>query len=171
MGNNKRKEKEKQKNIEKIEKIIKDKHKIENEVTQQIKRKIVENFIIAIIFIIYLYLLYLGSQNIETSIYLTDLKVFSIGLVIVAIIIFEYSYKKDSGIMCIHGIEVLVIGIVTLFSIYIYSLNVNRIFSLIITFIAILVIIYFIIKCIIILFKMKKQSLKSKDDIKEIIQK
>lgn len=171
MKSEKRKEKEKQENIQKMEEIIKDKHKISNEDTKKIKRKVFENLLIAIIFVIYLYLIYLGSQNIETSIYLTDLKVFSISLLVVAIIIFEYSYKNDNGNMCIHGIEVLILAIITLFLIYIYSLFINRAFSLIITLIIILYVIYFTIKSIIILFKMKKQYFKSKNDIKEIIKK
>lgn len=171
MKNEKRKEKEKQQNIQKMEEIIKDKKKISIEDTKNIKRKIFENLSITIVFVIYFYLLYLGSQNIETSIYLTDLKVFSMGLLIVSIIIFEYSYKKDDGNMCIHGIEVLVLAIITLFSIYMYSIFINRTFTFIIILISIVTIMYFTIKSIIILFKMKKQYLKSKDDIKEIIKK
>lgn len=171
MKNNKKKEKEKQENIQKMGEVIKNKNKITDETSKKIKAKIFENLIIAIVFALYFYFIYLGSQNIEANIFLTDLKVFSLGLLIIAIILFECSYKKDNGNLCIHGIEVLILAIITLFLIYIYSLYINRTFALIITSISIGSIIYFIIKSIIIFFKIKKVDFKSKNDIKEIIKK
>lgn len=169
MKNNKKKEKEKQENIQKMGEVIKNKNRIAVETSKKIKKKIFENLIIAIIFSIYLYFIYLGSQNIEANVFLTDLKVFSFGLLIIAIILFEYSYKKDNGNLCIHGIEILILAIITLFLIYIYSLYINRTFSLIITSISIFSIIYFVIKSIIIFFRIKNVDFKSKNDIKEII--
>lgn len=169
MKNNKKKEKEKQENIQKIGDVIKNKNKITVETSKKIKAKIFENLIIAILFALYFYFIYLGSQNIEANVFLTDLKVFSFGLLIIAIILFEYSYRRDNGNLCIHGIEILILAIITLFLIYIYSLYINRTFSLIITSISILSIIYFMIKSIIIFFKIENADFKSKNDIKEII--
>lgn len=171
MKNSKRKEKEKQENIQKMEEVIKNKKKIVNHYTKKIHKKIIENLLYAIIFIIYLYLLYLGSQNIETSIFLTDLKVFSFGLLVLAIILFERSYKKDDGNLSMHGIEILILAIITLFLIYVYSLFISRTFSVIIVSISIVCILYYVIKSIIILYNMKKQYFKSNDDINEIIKK
>lgn len=171
MGNNKKKEKEKQKNIQKMEEVIKDKKKIVNEYSKKINKTIFKNIIIAIIFVIYFYFIYLGAQNIESAVYLTDLKVFSIGLLIVSIIIFEYSYKKDNGGLCINGIEVLILAIITLFLIYIYSLCVSRTYTIVIISMLIACVIYFLIKSLVIYIKMKKTYYKSKDDIKEIVKK
>ena len=166
MKNNKKKEKDKQENIQQIGDVIKNKNKITVETSKKIKAKIFENLIIAILFALYFYFIYLGSQNIEANVFLTDLKVFSFGLLIIAIILFEYSYRRDNGNLCIHGIEILILAIITLFLIYIYSLYINRTFSLIITSISILSIIYFMIKSIIIFFKIENADFKSKNDIK-----
>lgn len=171
MKNNKKKEKEKQENIQKMGEVIKNKNKITVEDSKKIKGKIFQNLIIAIVFTVYFYFTYLGSQNIEAKIFLTDLKVFSLGLLVIAIIIFEISYKKDNGSLCIHGIEVLILAIITLFLIYIYSMFINRAFSLITSSISIIYIIYFAIKSLIIWYKMKKQYFNAKDDIKEIVKK
>ena len=76
MKNNKKKEKEKQENIQKMGEVIKNKNKIAVETSKKIKTKIFENLIIAIVFTTYLYFIYLGSQNIEANVFLTDLKVF-----------------------------------------------------------------------------------------------
>lgn len=169
MENNKNKEE--QDNIQKIEEVIKNNKKIVNEYTKKINKKVFENIIIAIIFVLYFYFIYLGSQNIESKIYITDLKVFSLGLLTIAIIIFEYSYKKDNGSLSIHGIEVLILAIITLFLVYIYSLYINRTYILIIVSMSIASLIYFLIKSIVVYRKMKKVYYKSKDDIKEIIKK
>ena len=171
MKGEKKKEKEKQKNLEKMEEVIKNKNKIVDDYNKKIQKKILQNIALAIVYIIFFYLLYLGSQNIETNIYLTDLKVFAFGLLILAIIIFEYSYKKDNGAIAIHGIEILVTSIIALFLTYMSELFVNRIYILIITCIAIIYVVYFIIKSFIILYTMKKQYFKQKDDIKDIIKK
>ena len=171
MKGGKRKEKERQNNIEKLGEVIKDKNRIVTDYNQKIHKKILENVIFAIVYVIYFYVIYLGAQNIETSIYLTDLKVFSFGLLITAIIVFEYSYKKDNGTTIIHGIEILITAIITLFLNYMTSIFVNRAYILIITCISVIYIFYFIIKSLIIVYKMKKQYFKEKDDIKDIIKK
>ena len=157
MKGGKRKEKERQNNIQKLGEVIKDKNKIVNDYNKKIHKKIFENVI------------YLGSQNIETSIYLTDLKVFSFGLLATAIIVFEYSYKKDNGYTAMYGIEILITAILTLFLTYMSSLFVNRIYILILSCVVVVYVVYFIIKSLIIVYKMKKQYFKEKDDIKDIV--
>ena len=169
MKDTNKQEKENQKNIEKIEEVIKNKKKVGVQQSKEIKSKIFENVIIAIVFLLYFYLLYLGSQNIESSVFFTDLKVFAFGILIVAIIIFEISYKKDSGNLCIHGIETLILAIVNLFLVYVYTLEVSKTFTLIIAIISSIYFVYFIIKTVVLCLKMKKKFIKSKDDIKEIV--
>ncbi len=169
MKGGKRKEKERQNNIQKLGEVIKDKNKIVNDYNKKIHKKIFENVLFAIIYVIYFYVIYLGSQNIETSIYLTDLKVFSFGLLATAIIVFEYSYKKDNGYTAMYGIEILITAILTLFLTYMSSLFVNRIYILILSCVVVVYVVYFIIKSLIIVYKMKKQYFKEKDDIKDIV--
>ena len=158
-------------NIQKIEETIKQRKNINVEYKKKIRSKIFENIIIAIAFTAYYYLVYLGSINIESEVLLIDLKTFSIGLLITAIAIFEISYKKENDNLAVHGIEVLILAIITLFAIYMYSLFVSRFFILIIVSISFITIIYFLIKSLIIYFKMQNSYIKSKDDIKEIIKK
>ena len=50
-------------------------------------------------------------MNIESSIFIVDLKVFAVSLLAVAIGIFEFAYKKDSGKAAIYGIEILFLAI------------------------------------------------------------
>ena len=86
---------EHKKNIEQLEKVIEEKKKLPKEVKDRINTKVFENIAIVSIIIIYLTSLYFGMKSIPTNMYLTDLRVFSVMLLIGTIIIFEYGYKKD----------------------------------------------------------------------------
>ena len=110
-----------------------------------------------------------GSQNIETDMYLFILKIASGVLLFISIAIFEISYKKDNDSLALHGIEVLVVAITTLFIVYLYSLYLNRTFVTIIISISFISTIYYIIKSIIIWYKSKKKDVNVRDDIKDIV--
>lgn len=156
--------------LEKIEKELRTKKKLPKEVEDKINNKVFENILIANIVMIFLYFISLGSLNIETSIFLTDLKVFSIALIVLTIILFEYSYRKQNGSICIHGIECLVVAIFILISIYLYTIYFKN-FHMIIASVSFLFAIYYVGKSIIIYKKMKKQYIASLNDINEIIKK
>lgn len=157
-------------NINKLEEEIKNKKSIPKEEMTLINKKVFENIFIAIIVMIYFYFINMGSLNIETNVFLVDLKVFSICLIVFTIILFEYSYKKENGNICIHGIETLFIAIVTLFSIYAYTLFFDK-FNLLIALSAFLFAIYYVGKSIIIYVKMKRNYFKKLSDIGDIIKK
>lgn len=162
--------KEKKEIIEKIDNEFKIKQKLPKEEKEKINKRLFRNVLVAIGFVLYFYFINLGAINIKPDVFLTDLKVFSITLVAVAIIIFEVSYKKEDGKLCIYGIETLIISFCSLLSIYFFSLF-KDVFNLIIANISLLIAVYYIAKCIIIRKKMKKQYYQSLSDINDIIKK
>ena len=109
---------------------------------------------------IYFFFLNLGYLNIESQSFYTDLKVFSISILIITITLFEYSYNHEKIDICIYGIESLVIGIVTLFSIHAFQIYKN--FTIIISFISFITAIYYCIKSLIIYQRGKKQYIIDK---------
>lgn len=157
-------------NFYKLEEEMKNKKDLPKLEIEKINKKIFQNMIIAILIMLYLYFVNLGSLNIETNIFIMDLKVFSIGLIIFSIILFEYSYKKDNGNICIHGIECTFIALFTMFSMYAYVLFFDK-FNLIIASLSFLFGIYYVGKSIAIYLKMKKNYINSLNDISEIIKK
>lgn len=169
MQNVKVNEKELKENLKNIENMV-NKKELPKEEKNKINKRVFENVLIADLIMAFLFLLTLGSLNIETTAFITDLKVFSIGLIILTIILFEYSYKNDNANVCIHGIECLVLAIFTLFSISLYSIY-FRDFHLIVSSISYLFAIYYVAKSIIIQVKMKKKYIESINDINEIIKK
>ncbi len=159
---------EQKKNIEQIEKIIEEKKKIPKSVKEKINAKVFENMVIVAIIMIYVAALNIGMTNIPTDTYIMDLKVFSVILLIATILIFEFGYKKDNGGLWLHGVEVMVIAIFTLYLIYFYSIYYSNYGTLLISA-GIVFLIYFAIKMIITQKRIESQYNKSLTDIGEIV--
>lgn len=166
----KREERKRKDNIEKLTKEVEAKKKIPKEVKEKINSKVFENMIIAAIIMVYLVSLNFGMTNIPTDTYRTDLKVFSILLLIITIMIFEWGYKKDNESIWLHGVEVMALGVITLYLIYLYSMYYSTYGTLILS-IGIIYLIYYAIKIVIIQKRIEKEYIKSLNDIGEIIKK
>ena len=162
-------EKKLKENMKNMEEIV-NKKELPKSVNDKINKRVFENILIADLIMVFLYLITLGSLNIETAVFITDLKVFSVGLIILTIILFEYSYKKENANICIHGIECFVLAIFTLFSISLYTIYFKD-FHLIVASTSYLFAIYYVAKAIIMQINMKKKYFESVNDINEIIKK
>lgn len=158
------------KGMEQLEKDMMNKKHIPKEEEDKIHKKMFENILIADILMAFLYLVSLGALNIETSVFIKDLQVFSISFIIFTIILFEISYKKENGKLAINGVESFAFSVCILSSIYVYTMHMKD-FDLYISLVAYTFSIYYIIKAIIISKKMKKQYVQSLSDIEEIIKK
>lgn len=158
------------KGMEQLEKDMMNKKHIPKEEEEKIHKKMFENILIADILMAFLYLISLGALNIETSVFIKDLQVFSISFIIFTIVLFEISYKKENGKLAINGLESFAFSICILSSIYVYTMHMKD-FDLYISLVAYTFSIYYIIKAIIISKKMKKQYVQSLSDIEEIIKK
>jgi len=169
-----KKTKVQQKSLKEIEQELsadaKKQKQLPKEESNKLNSKVFKNIIIAIAIMIYLIFINIGSLNIETETFITDLKVFSIILISATVIIFEIAYKKDSGTLCVYGIETLVLSIITLVLPTIYTI-LNEKFGAIVISIAMLFAVYYVGKSIIIYKKEKKNYLKSTSDINEIVKK
>ena len=154
--------------IEEIEKEIKSNRKLPEEQQNQIHTRVFQNIFLAVIIILYLNFIILGFWNIENSVFVVDLKVFSMSILVIAIGVIEYAYKKDSGRHAIHGIETLVLAIATMGFIYLNMMWQEK-FIPVVVIVALAFAIYYVAKTIIIYKKMKKQF--SLENIKEIIKK
>jgi len=166
----KEQEKITQENIKKFDEQYKQSRIIPEEYKKQIRNRILKNTVIAIIAIAYLILLNVVSLHMETTPYIISIKVLSVVFAIVSVIYFELCYRKDNGFLFMHGVEFLVLAIITLFSAYAYYIFAIT-YNSILLYILIAVIIYYIIKTICTLRFMKKEYYKSQNDIKEIVKK
>ncbi|MBR3152850.1 MAG: hypothetical protein IKF52_04525 [Clostridia bacterium] len=148
-------------------KEIYEKIKIPKEEKEKIYSKLTKNFLIAIAVFFYVLFLNLGYVRLEERIFRRDLKVFAFGLILFTIWVFEKAYKKDSGTITIHGIEMLVLSFITLYMPYVYFYQ-NPIVQVFFETCSIYIALYYIIKCIFIYKREIKNFKLSLSDVKEI---
>ena len=140
------------------------------EVNEKYMKKIYLNILKAILIVIYFFVLNLASENISAEHLERGIQLCTMIFLFMAIFIFEVAYKKDDDDLAIQGIEVLVLSAYTLTSQHItkkYNFNFKN-YSLVASYIFA---IYFIVKCIVIYTKGRKEMAEDYSDIKEIVKK
>lgn len=147
--------------IEKAQKMPKDEKK-------KIYKNVFGNILFGILISLYFISLGWGFVNINTRSFVTDLKVFSVILLGVTIILFEYAYNKDSGRAALKGVELLVVAIVSLVLLYMYILYQDK-FVMITSICSCVAIAYYLIRAISVYIKDKLRWKKTISDVKEII--
>ena len=147
--------------IEKAQKMPKDEKK-------KIYKNVFGNILFGILISIYFISLGWGFVNINTRSFVTDLKVFSVILLGITIILFEYAYNKDSGRAVLKGVEMLVVSIVSLVLLYMYILYQDK-FVMITSICSCVAIVYYFIRAISVYIKDKISWKKTISDVKEII--
>ena len=161
---------EEEKIISEFEEKIEKTKKMPQDIENKLNKKLLENISMAIAIIVYFMSLIFGKERINATNYTNLLKTYTMCLGILSIIIFEFSYKKESVKSMYTGIEVLILSIVTMFSIYICKVQeLKYIFYL--ALFAYEFSIYYLIKDILIYNKTKKEYLKTLTDIEEITKK
>ena len=139
-----------------VGKEIKKNKKVADVELGKIHTRVFQNICLAVAMMLYLNFVVLGFVNIENPVFVTDLKVFSIALLVIAVGVFEYAYKKDSGRHALHGIEILMLAFSTMALIYVNLMWTGK-FVYIVALITFLFAIYYVAKSIIVYKKMKKQ--------------
>ena len=143
---------------------------MKKEVNEKYLKEIYLNILKAIIIILYFFVLNLSYENVNIELLEIGIKIFTMIFLFISIYIFERAYKKDNDNLAIQGIEILILATYTLttdhitekfkFNFKSYSLVAAYIFA-----------IYFILKCIIIYTKGRKEISDELSDIKEIVKK
>ncbi len=147
---------------------IKEKKKFPEDVKSKIISQIVESTVSSIIVYAYFIFLELGAKNIHNNIYVTDLKVFSVSFAVLAIVFLEKGYSNKNNKKICMGIEILIVAIITMLLEYcaLYFLPKYR---LAIPIFAIVYNIYFFLKALIGIRKIKNEYKRNSNDIKEIV--
>ena len=151
-----------------VKKNIINKIKVSKEQREKIYVKIFKEFGIAILIFIYFFFLNLGYVRIESNIFKEDLHTFAGILVISSILLFESAYRKDSDDIAIHGVELLIVAILTLFMPYIYFYR-GVSFKFLYSISPIYIAFYFLIKSFIIYNIEVRKYRDSLSDVKEIL--
>ena len=140
------------------------------EINEKHMKKIYLNMLKAIIIMLYFFVLNVAYSNVSAGYLEKGIEICTMIFLFVAIFIFEVAYKKDDDDLAIQGIEILVLATYTLtcqhitkkfkFDFKNYTLVASYIFA-----------IYFILKCIFVYTKGRKEMAENLSDIKEIVKK
>lgn len=156
----------KAKEIEKLDKINEEK-KLNQETKNEIAKKALNNFLIALDILLLFIILIVTSRNLNREITTIIYKISSTVLLVFTLVLFEVAYKKDNESIAIHSIEMLVLSITTLLTPYIF-VDRPTTFSLIVgTYFTA----YYILKNLVIYKKEKNKYIRQTSDITQIIKK
>ena len=156
--------------VEELGKELATKIQIPKDVKEKIYAKIFKEIGMAILIFLYFLLLNLGYVKLEKEVFNEDLHNFAGILIMSTVIVFEIAYKKDNGEIALHGVELLVLSIITLFMPYIYfyrGITLKFLYSFSSMYIAI----YYAIKSLVVYEREIKKYKDSLSDVKEIVEK
>ena len=149
-----------------IGETIRQRKKLPKELKDKISNSIFFNVLIIVFMMISTLVINLMFNRYSLSRFETIMKIVQITVCLITIVIFEYSYKKDSLKSGLYGIEFLLYSIAVLYVPYMYNLNnLDFLENVICAFV-----IYYIVKSISTLIYYRHKYLKENmSDVKEIV--
>ena len=164
-----KKKKDKKKNDEKqIEEQIETAKKMPKDEKKKIYKKVFANIILGIVVTLYFIGIGIGFLNIDGPTFITDLKVFSLSILAIAIILFEFAYGKDDDKTALYGVEMLFVAIMSLVLLYTCILHKDK-FIAVANIVACIGVLYYLVKSISIYIREKLKWKKTISDVKEIV--
>ena len=133
-------------------------------------KTILMNVLKAVGILLYFLILMYATRKMDITRLAVDIKYFSVSFLIIGIIVIESAYRKDSGMLAISGIELLVIAFYSLTMMHLctlfkYDLDNALIISGVVSGG------YYLIKGIILHIRERKELLKNLSDISDIVKK
>ena len=164
-----KKKKDKKKIDEKqIEEQIETAKKMPKDEKKKIYKKVFSNIILGIVVTLYFIGIGIGFLNIDGPTFITDLKVFSLSILAIAIILFEFVYGKDDDKTALYGVEMLFVAIMSLVLLYTCILHKDK-FIAVANIVACIGVLYYLVKSISIYIREKLKWKKTISDVKEIV--
>lgn len=147
---------------------ITEQRKLPNDIKDKLNNITFVNLLISIALMVYLLAINLVYLNEDIQFFITSVRIFAIVLAMIDITLFEIAYRKDSGALWIHSIELLFCSVLILAIPYVY-VYANAVFRNILMLSPVFFSIYYVGKTIIIhLFETKKYQ-NNLSDVKEIM--
>ena len=130
---------------------------------KKIYKKVFENIILGIVVTLYFIGIGIGFLNIDGPTFITDLKVFSLSILAIAIILFEFAYGKDDDKTALYGVEMLFVAIMSLVLLYTCILHKDK-FIAVANIVACIGVLYYLVKSISIYIREKLKWKKTIPD-------
>ncbi len=165
---NKKKKDKKKIDEKQIAEQIETAKKMPRDEKKKIYKKVFSNILLGIIVTLYFIGIGVGFLNIEGPTFITDLKVFSLAILAISIILFEYAYGKDDDNTALYGIEMLFVAIMSLVLLYTCILHQDK-FVAVANIVACIGVLYYLVKSISIYIREKLKWKKTISDVKKIV--
>lgn len=143
--------------------------KVPKDVKEAIYTKIFKNLCISIAIFLYVIFINMGNMRLNPTIFEEDLHVFAGILIVSTIIVFEIAYKKNNSELAMHGVELLVLSVLTLFMSYVFFHR-GFVLKFLCSTSSVYIAFYYIIKSIVIYIREVKKYKDGLSDIKEIVE-
>ena len=147
--------------------IIKEKKSLPKEIKQKIVNNIFFNCLIYILMLILTLIVNISFYKFSIRTFETYIDIIQIACCLISVAVLETAYRKDSGILGIYGIEVLLFSISVLFVPYSYITKSNT--SLLKNVILVFAVYYFLKMFIMSIHTRNKYIRENMSDVKEIV--
>ena len=164
----KRKKDKKKIDEKQIEEQIEIAKKMPKDEKKKIYKKVFANIILGIVVTLYFIGIGIGFLIFDGRTFISDLKVFSLSILAIAIILFEFAYGKDDDKTALYGVEMLFVAIMSLVLLYTCILHKDK-FIAVANIVACIGVLYYLVKSISIYIREKLKWKKTISDVKEIV--
>lgn len=147
---------------------IEEKRKLPKKIKDNISTNIFQDLVVAIIIMAYFCIINFSYYNVESHIFEENMKYFALTIVILTVIAFEISYRKNSIKLLVIGLELFACAILSLYIPYIF-LHSTSALRISIMILPAFLIIYYAIKSFVIFKSKQIQYRNNLSDIKEIV--
>ena len=147
--------------------IIKEKKSLPKEIKQKIVNNIFFNCLIYILMLILTLIVIISFYKFSIRTFETYIDIIQIACCLISVAVLETAYRKDSGILGIYGIEVLLFSISVLFVPYSYITKSNT--DLLKNVILVFAVYYFLKMFIMSIHTRNKYIRENMSDVKEIV--
>lgn len=147
---------------------IEEKRKLPKKIKDSISTNIFQDLLVAIIIMLYFCAVNFSYYKFENKVFEDIMKYFALGIVLFTVIIFEFSYRKNSMQLLIIGLELFSCAILSLYIPYIF-LHTTSAIRISIMILPAFLIIYYGIKSFIIFKRRQFEYRNNLSDVKEIV--
>lgn len=147
---------------------IEEKRKLPKKIRDNISINIIQDLIVAIIIMIYFCIINFSYYNLENYVFEENMKYLALGIIILTVIVFEFSYRKNSIKLLVIGIELFSCAVLSLYVpyIFVHSSSAIRISIMILPAFLIL---YYGIKSFIVFKRKQFEYRNNLSDIKDLL--
>lgn len=147
---------------------IEEKRKLPKKIKDNISTNIFQDLLVAIIIMSYFCIINFSYYKFESNVFEENMKYFALAIIILTVIAFEISYRKNSVKLLIIGLELFACAILSLYIPYIF-LHSSSALRISIMILPAFLIVYYAIKSFVIFKGKQLQYRNNLSDIKEIV--